>query len=57
MAWKKKPSVLKADTTVKIAARIGAANTSRKKRDRLTRVTSPIKAVDTNGRQWNRYSP
>jgi hypothetical protein len=34
------------------------ANQTREGRDRLTRVwTSPIKAADTHGRQWNRYSP
>lgn len=34
------------------------ANQTRDGRDRLTRVKGgPIKAVDTQSRQWNRYSP
>jgi hypothetical protein len=34
------------------------ANQTRDGRDRITRVKGgPIKAADTHGRQWNRYSP
>lgn len=29
---------------------------SRQFRERLTRVTSPIKGKDTNAKQWNRWS-
>lgn len=67
MASKKKTSAsIKAETkspvrgtsTTKIAANISATiGRTRKGRDRVTRVTSPIKVVDTNARQWNRYGP
>jgi hypothetical protein len=58
MTWKKKSSPIKADVTTKIAAAVsGTVGRSRKGRDKITRVTSPIKVVDTNARQWNRYSP
>ena len=59
MAWVKKPDPLKADMKTKLAAKIGqSASKSRKGRDKLTRVTSPItEGVRTNGKQWNRYNP
>lgn len=38
----------------KVSARVGR---TRKGRDSVTRVSSPIKVADTNARQWNRYSP
>ena len=41
-------------TAAKASATIGR---TRKGRDSLTRVSNPIKVVDTHGRQWNRYSP
>jgi hypothetical protein len=58
MAWKKKSDPIKAEITTKIAAKVsGTVGRSRKGRDSLTRVKSPIKVVDTNARQWNRYTP
>jgi hypothetical protein len=45
------------DTTAKAQTLAASIGSSIKGRDRLTRVTSPIKGVDTHGRQWNRYSP
>lgn len=45
-------------TTTKIAANVSATvGRTRKGRDKVTRVSSPIKVVDTNARQWNRYGP
>lgn len=46
----------KTATTV-AAAVSGTVGRTRKGRDRLTRVSSPIKVSDTLSRQWNRYSP
>jgi hypothetical protein len=58
MAWKKKADPIKAETKTNIAASIAArASKSRKGRDGLTRVMSPIKGVSTDARQWNRWSP
>jgi hypothetical protein len=58
MVWKKKADPIKAETKASIAASIAArASKSRQGRDGLTRVMSPIKGVDTNARQWNRWSP
>jgi hypothetical protein len=58
MAWKKKSSPVKADVTTRVAAKVsGTVGRTRKGRDSITRVQSPIKVVDTNARQWNRYTP
>jgi hypothetical protein len=38
----------------KASATIGR---TRKGRDSFTRVQNPIKVMDTQSRQWNRYSP
>ena len=55
---KKKSSVLADSVTTSIAAQISSSvKDSRKGRDQLTRVMSPIKGVDTHSRQWNRWSP
>ena len=60
MARRRKTDPLRSqitDTTAKaqtLAASIGSSVTGR---DQLTRVKSPIKGVDTHGRQWMRYSP
>jgi hypothetical protein len=53
---------VKSSVTSPISTNIAAAVSSnigrgRIGRDRVTRVTSPIKVVDTQARQWNRYSP
>ena len=41
-----------------IAARVsGSVGRTRSGRDSITRVSKPIKVVDTQARQWNRYSP
>lgn len=45
------------DTTAKAQLISSSVTSSIKGRDRLMRVTSPIKGVDTHGRQWMRYSP
>ena len=51
-------SEMKATVTTNIAGKASATvGRGRKGRDRVTRVTSPIKVVDTHARQWNRYSP
>jgi hypothetical protein len=58
MVWKKKSSPVKADVTTRVAAKVsGTVGRTRKGRDSITRVQSPIKVVDTNARQWNRYTP
>jgi hypothetical protein len=58
MAWKKKSDPIKADITTKIAAKVsGTVGRTRKGRDSITRVTSPVKVVDTKAKQWNRYTP
>lgn len=45
-------------TATTVAAKVsGTVGRNRKGRDKLTRVTSPIKVSDTLARQWNRYSP
>jgi hypothetical protein len=61
MAKRAKGGVRSAVTSP-ISTEIAAAVSStvgrgRKGRDKVTRVTSPIKVVDTHARQWNRYSP
>jgi hypothetical protein len=44
--------------STEIAAKVsGTVGRGRKGRDKVTRVTSPIKVADTQARQWNRYSP
>jgi hypothetical protein len=54
----KKKDILKATITTNIAAKYARKITkTRKGRDQITRVTSPIKGVDTQSRQWNRWSP
>ena len=54
---KKKAHPIKSPTVVNLAAEISASiGATRKGRDSLTRVQSPIKVTDTNARQWNRYS-
>lgn len=40
-----------------VSAEVKAPTTSRQFRDRLTRVTSPIKGKVTNAKQWNRWTP
>lgn len=47
-----------AETSTSIAAKVsGSVGRTRKGRDSLTRVSSPIKVADTQARQWNRYGP
>lgn len=44
--------------STEIAAKVsGTVGRTRRGRDRVTRVTSPIKVADTQSRQWNRYGP
>lgn len=58
MAKRKKAVSLGTSVTTSVAAQISSSvGNSRGGRDSLTRVKSPIKGVDTHGRQWNRYSP
>jgi len=58
MTWAKKRSPIKSEITTSVASRIGAATgKSRKGRDKVTRVTSPIKGAPTNAKQWNRWTP
>lgn len=61
MAKTKKSNIksnIKSTITTAIAGKASATvGRSRKGRDRVTRVSSPIKVVDTHARQWNRYSP
>lgn len=53
-----KSDILSKTTTTRTAGVISASvGRSRKGRDAVTRVTSPIKVTDTHARQWNRYSP
>ena len=53
-----KKDLLKSTITTSVAAEVSATvGSSRKGRDRLTRVTSPVKVADTHSRQWNRWSP
>jgi hypothetical protein len=55
---RKKKDLLKSTITTNIAATAAKKiNKTRKGRDQVTRVTSPIKVVDTQSRQWNRWSP
>lgn len=58
---KKKVSIkspVGASTSTEIAARVsGSVGRTRKGRDSITRVKAPIKVVDTQARQWNRYGP
>ena len=54
----KKRDILKATITTSIAAKYAKKITkTRRGRDQITRVTSPIKGVDIQSRQWNRWSP
>ena len=61
MARRKASSIkseVKGTVTTAIAGKASATvGRGRKGRDKLTRVTSPIKVDDTNARQWNRYGP
>lgn len=58
MRKKNKKTNLKATITTSIAAQIGGTiGASRKGRDQVTRVASPVKGADTHSRQWNRWSP
>ena len=51
-------SSISSPVSTEIAAKVsGTIGRARKGRDRVTRVTSPIKVADTQARQWNRYSP
>lgn len=44
--------------STEIAAKVsGTVGRTRKGRDSVTRVKSPIKVADTQARQWNRYGP
>lgn len=52
-----KAPVTSAVSTSIAAAVSGTVGRTRKGRDKVTRVTSPIKVADTNARQWNRYGP
>lgn len=58
MPKKKKVKNTAETITASIAAEISSSvKDSRKGRDSLTRVMSPIKGADTKARQWNRWSP
>ena len=61
MAKSKKASIkadIGASTATSIAAKVsGSVGRTRKGRDSITRVKSPIKVTDTQSRQWNRYGP
>jgi hypothetical protein len=52
-------SPISSTVTTAIAGSVSSAvGRTRQGRDSLTRTNwSPIKVVDTHGRQWNRYSP
>jgi len=51
-------SPIRGKSATSVAAKVSASvGRTRKGRDSITRVTSPIKVVDTNARQWNRYTP
>lgn len=51
-------SDITATTTTAIAGKVSSTvGRTRKGRDSVTRVTSPIKVTDTKARQWNRYGP
>jgi hypothetical protein len=55
---KNKKTELKSTITTNIAAQVsGTVGATRRGRDQITRVTAPIKVVDTHSRQWNRWSP
>lgn len=55
---KKKSRVLADSITTSIAAELSSkVGSTVKGRDSLTRVTSPVKGIDTHSRQWNRWSP
>lgn len=54
----KKKTRLGSTITTSIAAEVSSkVGSTRGGRDMLTRVTSPVKVVDTKSRQWNRWSP
>jgi len=58
MTWEKKRSPIKSETKASITSRLTEKSSkTRKNRDRLTRVTSPIKGIMTNAKQWNRWTP
>jgi hypothetical protein len=58
MAKGKKRNLLKPTKTTNIAAKAaGTIGKTAKGRDSLTRVSDPVKVVDTHARQWNRWSP
>jgi hypothetical protein len=56
VARRKKHSLLAETKTTQLAAQL-SSNVGAAGRDRLTRVKSPIKGVDTQGKQWGRWSP
>ena len=54
----KRKNLLKKTETSANAARLAKdAAKSREGRDSLTRVGRPTKGIDTQGRQWRRWSP
>lgn len=54
---RRKDLLKETETTAKAAKLAKLASKSRKDRDSLTRVGNPIKGVDTQGRQWRRWTP
>lgn len=51
-------SSVSSPVATEIAAKVsGTVGRTRKGRDSVTRVKSPIKVADTQARQWNRYGP
>lgn len=55
---KKKKSLLGSTLTTEVAGSVSASvGSTRKGRDSVTRVTAPIKVVDTRSKQWSRWSP
>jgi hypothetical protein len=56
---KKAKELLAADRTNTSTAEVASATVgrTRKGRDSFTRVQNPIKVMDTQSRQWNRYGP
>ena len=58
MTWEKKRSPIKSETKSSITSRLTEKSSkTRKNRDKLTRVTSPIKGIMTNAKQGNRWTP
>jgi len=51
------PLLSETKTTAQAEVLSATKGASRKGRDQLTRITTPIKGVTTQSRQWNRYSP